>query len=293
MSTIERQCKRMLKMLQNAPLEQGQGFIPPQLLSECKGLMFFKKLSTGPQDSGSTGVLFKRETATGAWSLPTSIQFAQGAVSFPGRDLDSDSQITADLVILINDTRTIQAFQAFGQVGFDDQHHHCAKCPVVGGRLNSGTSDLVAFATSCSSDPFYLVERSFAFALVKSSKDAKASLYGCQVSDAILQVRDSSNQKYYNNKHATAQIILSTDLDLQAKSPLTAGTSRQHLDQTQECLKLLSAWIPKSCLPEQREHGLTKAELGITEPSNKQDHSIICPAESGQTHARRLSFTFQ
>lgn len=297
MTTIDRQCRRMLKVL-GAPRNKA-GFIPPQILQECKGLMFFKKLNGGTQGHDASGVLFKREAISGQWSLPTSVHFAEGTVRFGSSVAGDNKTSVCDVVILINDSRTLDAFQAFGQFGFDDQHHRCVKGPIVGG-ASSGTSDLVNFATACSTDPFYLVQRSFAFSLSSSgaggNEDGTAGVtvwHGCSVTNAVFQVRDSSNQKYYNNKAATCQALLtfsSSHETPSASTRLAGGLGRQRIDQTLACRQLLAAWMPTRPSEGCVEQGLSKAEIGVPEDFPVQPE--IQPEAGSNLHQRRLSFTF-
>lgn len=297
MTTIERQCKRMLKVLRTPPAKAG--FIPPQILQECKGIMFFKKLNAGEQSVNSSGVMLKRDPVTGQWSLPTSVHFAEGTVRFGVSSAGDATTRACDLVILINDSNTLDAFQAFGQFGFDDEHHKCVSGPVVGG-ASSGTSELVEFATACSTDPFYLLQNSFAFSLCSSagidSSDTVPKWYTCSISNAVFQVRDSSNHKYYNNKAATWQAILSSASDSANPSrstKLIGGLSRQRVDQTLEVRQMLADWMPKKPVDEQPMQGLSKSDIGVAEN--------LSPAPAEEIHVdtipmaglqRRLSFTF-
>jgi len=156
-----------------------------------------KKVPAGVQRGRdvSTGIFMKKTSET-EWSLPVSLHFAEGSVGFTQLPYEMGNK--ADLLILLNDQQVVNAFEAFGQVGFNDQSYPLVQGPVVGGR----DDDVMNFVMQLSQDPSLATSKNFAYSL------NGGRIQGALVDGAVLQVRETSNQKYYGNKNATIHNIV-------------------------------------------------------------------------------------
>lgn len=296
MTTIGVQVKRLNKILNLNKTSFARGsFIPPQLIQECKGIVFFKKLSQGPQDIESSGVMFKR-LEDGKWGCPVSLHFAEGQVSY--LKFGENQSTLADIIILLNDINAVKVFEVFGQVGFDVKHYMLEKGPIVNtaAKNEDAEVDLIDFVNKCSIDPSYLVSNSFAFANVNNH------WRGCTIKNSVFQTRDSSNCKFYSNKLVTSQIILNDDgltSSIEGDKKLVDRLSKERICQLQLSQSLLNNLFkqdPKT-VSEHNEvldsHGFSKKKIKHTEEKIEEPVQTEPVFENKEiTLSRRLSFTF-
>jgi len=148
-------------------------------------------MKAGTNTNGEpAGIFFSRKDSQ-EWSLPISVLLSEGDISFRQGPYEMGEK--ADILILLNDQNAVDAFLNFGQVGFNSTDHRVVPGPVVGGR----DEDIIRFVTELSSNPDSVGSLSFAYSLC----DGKVQ--GCELLNPVFQVRESSNQKYYENKNAT------------------------------------------------------------------------------------------
>lgn len=291
MTTIGVPVRRLNKILREKKTSFATGsFIPPHLIQECKGIVFFKKLNQGVQDIESSGVMFKR-LEDGNWGCPVSLHFAEGQVVY--LRYGENQSTVADVIILLNDINAVKVFEVFGQVGFDGNHYTLEKGPVVNtdNQNEEAGVDLMDFVNNCSLDPSYLTSNSFAFANVNYR------WRGCVIKNSVFQTRDSSNYKYYGSKAVTSQIVLNDDgliSKIDGKKKLTDSLSKDRLSQLQLCQSILNNLFkqdPTKLVTEQNK------ALSSHASSEKAEEKIEEPVESVFENkeislGRRMSFTF-
>jgi lipid-binding SYLF domain-containing protein len=306
MTTIETQARRMLKVLGGA---KPMGYVPPQLLEETKGMMFFKKIPYGKQSDSSTGIFFKRDPQSGEWSLPTTMHFSEGNVQLHNDDNFAAPSKAVDVIVLINDVDTVNAFETYGQFSFDEKHRRVVRGPVINSRdKDSGASqDVLDFVTQCSTDPFFIVHTSFAYMCIDRV------WRGCAMENTVFQSRDSSNEKFYKTKSATTANLLNVAMVPNRSGmlvPVSSFMPDSRVTLTKCCRKLLNAWLKPNTksLEEQANepHGLAppplQANIVSTEKTSKRQESTNPEEVHGEEdfqvevdnseQPRRLSFAF-
>lgn len=206
MTTVEKSLRRMEKSLTMVSSKMA-GAIPPDLEKSVLGMVFLRKAPEGNQSFKTFGVFMKRGNFSDAWGNPVALHVEEGSIHISHTPTKLPD--VADIVLLICDPKTVQTIELYGQVGLDDAKEwtessiNQVRCgPVIGGDDRT----VMEFVSNASDNETFLSATTFAYAL------SNGKMQGAHFSNVVLQVRESSNLKFYSTRAATVAAIINQDL---------------------------------------------------------------------------------
>lgn len=185
MTTVNTQLQRLSKSLMLIDEKHHPSIVPPQLLLGTKGVLFFKKLPRGKQStSTSTGIYFQRNGEK-EWSQPLAVHMNKGDLYW-GQSPKVDR---VDVMVFIQDIELANKMRCFGQIGFHTDSPNRMK---KGCCIENNEASFIKFTTVLSERADLTEGAAFSYGL------NNGFFFPVDIESPIVQLRDSSNIKFYN-----------------------------------------------------------------------------------------------